>query len=129
MTDKPKEIEYAECPICSVVFQKKQTRQKYCSPKCSHEAKVRRESVYARERKAKMKTVKCKYCGKEFRSKNRTETFCSLQCRDSYAVNAGGNKTGSLDSVVIQMKRESFTGSYGQYVALKYMKEMAENKR
>lgn len=120
---KKKDVQYAECPICSLVFPKKQARQRYCSPKCSGKAKKTRDSVYIKGYVENVLKTECRYCGKIFKRRASAQLYCSPQCKKANAADKpkSEGKAHSIDDTIAQMKKEGFKGSYGQYVALKYM--------
>lgn len=69
-------LENKVCPICGVIFQPRDYRQKQCSRKCSKKAWCLVRPSRARE----WPILSCEYCNQKFQAKTGRSRFCSDKC-------------------------------------------------
>jgi hypothetical protein len=63
-----------KCAICGKEFKPRTSLQKYCSTKCSYEARLERDRKH-------LKNKLCVVCGGVFRPYNSLQKFCSYNCQ------------------------------------------------
>ena len=118
------EARYTECPICNKVFKKVMNHQKYCCNECSDIAKKAKEKNYQKGFWLDYNGVdiKCQFCGTRFKRTSGNQRFCSRSCREKMARGTKALRyTNTIDQTEKEMREAGFTGTYGQWQAMKYM--------
>ncbi len=110
-TLKQKNI-YAECPICTRVFQVTRNNLKYCSPECRAGA--------SRRNSRKKQQELCRWCGRAFNKTASAQRYCEA-CHE-LRMNGGIAKPKkpkhlTIDEIIAKMNREGYRGTYGKYIA------------
>ena len=144
------------CDLCGGSYEPKQMQQKYCSPKCSHEARRQaRRLAYIREKKTGVKRgpykthglyskseaigsiITCTVCGKQYSMNNSTSTkYCSTACRLKHiadekaakieAARAKEEAKKRLDNKIKEAMERHV--SYGELQRLKYIEECRQRR-
>jgi predicted RNA-binding Zn-ribbon protein involved in translation (DUF1610 family) len=75
-----------KCVICNSEFNPRTSLQKYCSPKCSYEARLEKDRKH-------LNNKKCPVCNEEFKPYHSLQKFCSYECQVEYKKsNRKGNR-------------------------------------
>ena len=119
------------CRICGTLFEP-HGKQLYCSDECRKEA-IR---VRARQRNKEYENYKiCKLCGKPFKAYGNQQ-YCSEECKQEARLRRNNSiskprqvsrKKHKSEITNINAEARALGMTYGQYQAMKYMKEGVNN--
>ena len=114
------------CLNCFEWFDRKHSKQVYCSAKCRQEAEKKRGGTRKRKaagikRKESLLQKVCDECGEPFEATRKNHRFCSHKCAVKASRKKNKIEKGRLDATLAEMKAAGYEPwQYGEYKKMRW---------